>query len=227
MDDVSARFAALVGQPEHTVPLDEAAMLIAAQGRAEVDVAGGLAALDAIAAGCTGRRMVDWHRHLFRDLRFRGNVGDYYDPANSWLDRVLERRVGIPITLTVVAVEVGRRLGLDIWPVAMPGHVLVGHPDGWVDGFHGGELLDEDGCRIRFESLAGPGAVFDDRFLAPAGAHTVLVRMLANLRAIHTARGDDAALAGVLALRVAIPGAPAEEHEALVRAKARAAARLN
>ncbi len=202
-------------------------MLIAAQGRPKVDVAAGLASLDAIAAGCTGRRFVDWHRHLFRELRFRGNSGDYYDPANSWLDRVIERRVGIPITLTVVAVEVGRRLGLDVWPVAMPGHVLVGQPEGWVDAFRGGELLDEDGCRARFESLAGPGAVFDDLFLAPAGSHTILIRMLANLRAIHSARGDDAALAGVLELRVAIPGASAEEREALARAKARAAARLN
>jgi regulator of sirC expression with transglutaminase-like and TPR domain len=216
-----------VAQPEELVPLDEAAMLIAAQGRPSVGVAAGLAALDAIAAGCPGPRFDDWHRHLFGELKFRGNAADYYDPANSWLDQVLARRVGIPITLTVIAVEVARRVGVEAWPVAMPGHVLVGHPTGWVDPFHGGVRLDEAGCRQRFEALVGSAVTFHERFLARAGAHTMLARMLANLRAIHTARRDDVALSGVLELLVAIPGATRADREALAAARARAAARLN
>ena len=227
MTDVVERFVELVARPESLVPLDEAAMLIAAQSRPGVDVSAGLAALDAIAAGCPGRRFLDWHRHLFDELGFRGNAADYYDPANSWLDRVLERRVGIPITLTVIGVEVGRRLELDVWPVAMPAHVLIGHPDGWVDAFSGGAMLDVEGCRAQFDALVGRTMPFDERFLAPAGAHAILARMLANLRAIHIARRDDVALAGVLAMRVALPDATEEDRDELARATARAAARLN
>jgi regulator of sirC expression with transglutaminase-like and TPR domain len=213
--------------PPHAIPIDEAAMLIAAQGRPAVDVDAGLAALDAMAEGCRGRGFADWHRHLFGEIGFRGNAADYYDPANSWLDVVLAQHVGIPITLTVIAVAVGRRLGLDMWPVAMPSHVLVGHPDGWVDPFHRGELLDQAGCKARFASLLGDRAPFDDRYLAPAATLTILARMLANLRAIHSARRDDAALAGVLTLRVTMPGASDEERAALAAAVHRAAARLN
>lgn len=227
MHDVSERFAALVARPEDDIPLDEAALLIASQRRPTVDVAAGLAALDALADGCRGEGFVGWHRHLFGELRFRGNAADYYDPANSWLDVVIERRVGIPISLAIVAVSVARRVGLDMWPVAMPAHVLVGHRDGWVDPFHGGALLDEGGCRARLASLVGDAVAFDRAYLAPAGALTVLTRMLANLRVIHAARHDDAALAGVLELRCAIPGATDDERDELAAARGRAAARLN
>ncbi len=118
---------------------------------------------------------------------FRGNREDYYDPRNSFLNDVLERRTGIPITLSLVYIEVGRRAGLDLVGVGMPGHFLVGcraRPDLYVDAYAGGALLTRVDCISRLRELR-PDVAFRPEFLAPVGPRLILIRMLNNLQEIY------------------------------------------
>jgi regulator of sirC expression with transglutaminase-like and TPR domain len=155
---------------------------------------------------------------LFVDLGFAGNTRDYYDPRNSFLNDVLDRRTGIPITLALLAMEVGRRVGVPLVGVSMPGHFLLRHlHDGslFVDPFGRGRLLDRAGCEAAFHSVHGDSAPFDPAFLEPVDAHAIVGRLLANLRATFSARTDRRALAWTLRLRTLVPGIPAEERAEL------------
>jgi len=126
--------------------------------------------------------------HLFGGRwRFRGNHEDYYDPRNSFLNDVLDRRTGIPITLALVYIEAGRGAGLDLSGVGLPGHFLVGvngRDDIFVDAFAGGALLTRAECAARMRELH-PEVVFRPEFLAPVGPRQLLVRMLNNLLEIY------------------------------------------
>ena len=126
------RFAELVTREQFS--LAEACLLIAEDAYPRLDIAGAIARLDAIAATVRGRlaadaapeqRVAALNHHLFAELRFAGNTDAYYDPRNSYLNEVLARRTGIPITLSVVYLEVGRRVGLALEGVPFPGHFLV------------------------------------------------------------------------------------------------------
>lgn len=217
------RFAELVHAPEPDIPLDEAALLIAAASKDEVDVAGALTALDRLADRVTAPTLDGLRALLFRDLGFGGNPDDYYDPANSFLDDVIDRRIGIPISLAVVMMEVGRRIGVPLWGVSMPGHFLVRDkvdPEVFVDPFARGRLLDRAGCAARFHAVQGAGSVFDDSFLDPVGKRTILTRMLANLETIAAMRDDRTLLVRVLSLRVAVPDASLADHRKLAGALA-------
>jgi regulator of sirC expression with transglutaminase-like and TPR domain len=211
------RFVALVGLPARDVPLDVAALLIAAHDH-EVDEARVLARLDELAASigrAAGTDAVGIGAALFgADALgggFVGNSLDYTDPRNSYLDEVLDRRLGIPITLSVLMLEVGRRLGVPLDGVGMPGHFLVGAGDDtYIDPFHGGAVLDVDGCRHRFEALR-PGARFHAGYLVPVDEHAILARMLANLVNTLVARAP-AEAPWAVRLRLAVPGVSAEER---------------
>lgn len=219
MGPVSAteQFHALVAADGPDAPLDVGCLLIAAHAHPRDEVASvltaGLAALDALAESCPGPTVDDLRRHLFGDLGFHGNRRRYDDPRNSYLDHVLAQRTGIPITLAVVMIEVGRRLGIPLDGVGMPGHFLVGLGDGWfVDAFDGGRLLDAEGCRERFLELAGPGAPWSDELLAPVRPQAVLARVLANLRQLFATAHDLRGLDWVLQLRLGLPGVPERER---------------
>lgn len=220
-EGVVARFAELVRQPESAVPLDRAAMLVAAHARPDLDVDSAIQTLDAIAGGCAVPTYRAWHAHLFNDLGFRGDPDRYAEPDSSCLDIVIERRRGIPITLSVLGMEVGRRLGLRIAGVGMPGHFLVRHleavPPTWIDPFDGGRELDRADCEELFHRVNGPGARFRDSYLEPVGSRAILARMLANLRALYARRGELKLLETVSAMRIEIPGAPATERRNYAR----------
>jgi regulator of sirC expression with transglutaminase-like and TPR domain len=124
--ELSERFAALLRRPEAEVPLDEVALVIAAHARPELDIGAQLTRLDELAATCFAPTLDALVRHLFVDLGFRGNEGDYYDPRNSYLDEVVERRLGIPITLSVLTIEVGRRIGVPVAGVSLIGRIVLG-----------------------------------------------------------------------------------------------------
>src|SRR5262249_56048532 len=109
-----------------------------------------------------------------------GNAGDYGGPRNCYRDVVLERRLGLPITLSVLMIEVGRRLGLELRGVGMPGHFLVGTKGTYIDPFHQGARLTADDARELYERTH-PGTPFAATYLAPVGPRAVLARMLANL----------------------------------------------
>ena len=218
---LTARFAELVQGPEDDLPLDEAALLIAAHAYPDLDIDFEMELLDGLAERCTDRTLDGWRRYLFVEQGFTGNVDDYYDPDNSFLNKVLERRTGLPITLCVLGMAVGHRLGLRLAGVGLPGHFLLRHdgdgPPVFVDPFAGGRVLDREACIERFKAVNGLNAPFVESYLDPVGPRAILGRMLANLRAIYAARGDLEDLAWVFTLRLCIPGTPLIERRELAR----------
>jgi regulator of sirC expression with transglutaminase-like and TPR domain len=185
------------------IDLARAALAIAREEYPELDEAGYLRALDEFAfrvmrglpAGASPERRVGrLNAVLFHELGFAGNGGDYYDPCNSFLNEVIDRRVGIPITLSLLYMEVGRRCGLRVAGVSFPGHFLckVSLEEGEliVDAFHRGQLLGLEELRRRFAAAAGDAARFDARLLRAARPKEILARMLQNLRSIYLDRGD-------------------------------------
>lgn len=218
--EATSQFAQLARLPDAAVPLDRAALLIAAHAHPGLDIGTYLARLDALAQACPTPTLDSLVAHLFRGGRFRGNRDDYYDPRNSLLCDVLDRGLGIPISLSVLALEVGRRIGVPLTGVGMPGHFLVRDkvdPAVFVDPFHEGRMLDEAGCQRLHRSLAGPTSPWDPAWLDPIGPWSILARMLANLRAIYQERGDHHSLVWVARLRALLPDAGAPERAELTR----------
>lgn len=217
-EHASERFVALVAGPG-PVPLDEAALLIAAHADpAPGVVERGLTALDALADACTEPTFAGVRHLLFEHVGLRGDTARYDDPRNSLLHRVLERRLGIPITLSVVTIEVARRVGVPVEPIGMPGHFLVRDPVSgtYADPFDRGRLLDADGCRARFTALFGGERAWSDDLLASVSPRAVLARMLANLERGPLGR-DLSHLAWMLRLHRAIPGLAPGDRLALAR----------
>jgi regulator of sirC expression with transglutaminase-like and TPR domain len=205
--DATERFAELVRRPPDEVPLDETALLLAKHAHPDLDLAVPLAELDRLAGDVAGASAADVAGALFGEGGLTGNTVDYGDPRNSYLDDVLARRLGIPISLSVVMIEVGRRCGVPIYGVGMPGHFLVqpaGEPDVWFDPFHGGRRLDEAGCRELYEAM-GLDAPFTIDLLRAVDTRSILRRMLANLQQTFTRR-DPASLAWAVRLELRIPG---------------------
>jgi len=127
------------------------------------------------------------NRYLFTEQGFKGNTKNYYELENSYLNRVIDRRTGIPISLSVVYLLVGKRLGLPVHGIGMPGHFLVKYEAEkykiFIDCFNGGALLTEKNC-ARFLTEAGYG--FEDRFLQSSPTRAILTRMIKNLAAIYS-----------------------------------------
>jgi regulator of sirC expression with transglutaminase-like and TPR domain len=130
--------------------------------------------------------------YLFEEQRFVGNTEKYEDPRNSCLNEVLERRTGIPITLSLLYMEVAQRAGLQVDGVNFPGHFLVrcrgaGSTTAGIiiDPFHGGALLSEHDCRRLLQQHVGSDVPFDASLLAPATRSQIIVRMLLNLKRIY------------------------------------------
>lgn len=197
--------------PEAAVPLDEAALLISASANPALDVPAQLRRLDRIAEQI-GRKpdLSALLRLLFEQMGLRGDRQSYDDPANSYLDRVLDRRLGIPISLSVIVIEVGRRCGVELEAVGMPGHFLVrdpAEPDALIDAFDGGRRLDHAGCERLLGSVSGSTASLTPEMLAPTGRWATLSRMLANLDRSFDRRGDRSALVWVSELRWRVPRA--------------------
>lgn len=213
-----ARFAELIDA--ETVPLAEAAIAVAVHlGRAEQSAAE-LDRIKALAGAVAGTGLDDVVRHLCVTEGFRGNRQRYYDPANSLLPAVLDRRLGIPISLAVLTVDVARRLGVAASVVAMPGHVLVGDgdpPGSWIDVFDGGRTLDAAGARERFATIHGLRARFDAAYLSATPGPRVLARLLGNLVAIYARTGDAQRLLRVLELRSVIDEVAAGDRPVLAR----------
>lgn len=148
------------------------------------------------------------------ELGFRPNTQNYYASSNSLIHRVLERRRAIPLTLAIVATEIGRRCDVELAVVGMPGHALIGdgaNPTRWFDPFASGAALDRDACQA-IAARVNPEIVLTDEMLAPLADRAIVVRMLANLRAAYLNEGDLSSLAGVLQRLVRVPGAPLQHR---------------
>jgi regulator of sirC expression with transglutaminase-like and TPR domain len=212
------------------------AALIARDVYANLDVRALLAKLDDFAAPLVAENLANASTeeqgarlaaHLFGTLGFRGNEKDYYDPRNSLLPDVVDRRLGIPITLAVVYCEVAKRLGIPARGVGFPGHFLVridrpltslNVAPMIVDPFYGGRSLDELSMRRMLERALGEGAELTSDHLAPASPRAILVRMLTNLKAVYLQRGDNARAHLALDRVVSLTALPAMTSSTLVNA---------
>jgi regulator of sirC expression with transglutaminase-like and TPR domain len=133
-------------------------------------------------------------RYLFHDMGFRGNQQDYYDPSNSYLNQVLDRRTGIPISLSAITMAIGKRIGLTVTGVGLPGHFVAKATDGereiLFDPFHGGRLLTSEACENLVRQVTGAPFRVMARHLVPMPLGRVLQRMLANLKAVYLRTED-------------------------------------
>jgi regulator of sirC expression with transglutaminase-like and TPR domain len=219
-------FKEMVGRPENQVDLASAALLIALDEYPTLDIQKYLREIDAMASVIrsemdfsVGNRTLDairkLNRFLFQVKGFRGNTDDYYDPRNSYLNEVLERRLGIPITLSLVFIEVGERAGLKLEGVGMPGHFVVkclhAGREIFVDPFNQGEVLTEDGCRKRLELQFGTSFEFSRSFLDSVNKHQILTRMPTNLKGIYLQRQEfRKALGAIEKILIVNPESPSE-----------------
>jgi regulator of sirC expression with transglutaminase-like and TPR domain len=199
-------FEELARLPDESLDVAIGAALIARDAYARLDLARLSKCLDDMAAPLIARGIAALpvaeqaqaiSSHMYEGLGFRGNEIDYYDPRNSLLPDVLDRRLGIPITLALVYCEIARRAGVRARGVSFPGHFLV-RVDPFdredmplaVDPFFGGRLLDRAALQKLLERSSQDRQLVTEEHLAPASARTILVRMLINLKWIYATRGD-------------------------------------
>ncbi|MBZ5591346.1 MAG: transglutaminase-like domain-containing protein [Acidobacteriia bacterium] len=219
------RLLELIAGRDASVPLDRAALELARIEFPELDADTFVATLDAYAAElgarlssiCDGAAYVSQaNRYLFEELGFRGNAHDYYDPRNSCLNQVLSSRTGIPITLSLVYIEIARRLEKPVQGVGLPGHFIVRYDDGvysvFLDPFHGGQHLEPDECFALAREASQMEIEPNPKWLAPVGKRDILLRMLRNLGAAYTSRGLTAKAIDVLGLLIRANPDSAEEY---------------
>lgn len=207
------RFADLVQRPEEAIPLDEAALCIACEDQQGGDPSAGLQQLDGLAEALRPRLRCVAHDprrivaalngFFFGELGFCGNYAEYGDPINSFLDRVIERRTGLPITLSVIYIEVARRLGLPVAGVALPGHFITCYralnEQIFVDPFNSGRIWSLEECRRHISRThPNPSVELVAQLLAPPPRRAILARILRNLKHTYIDRGEiELALAAV------------------------------
>jgi regulator of sirC expression with transglutaminase-like and TPR domain len=214
----------ILARPDREVNLAEAALLVAAEEYLDLDIRGYLVRLDEM--GCALRQRLDeeprperaimaLNRYMFQELGFRGNTEQYYDPRNSYLNEVVDRRTGIPITLSTVYMEVARRAGLEVEGVALPGHFVVRvHTPArslLVDPFHGGTLLTEKDCQERLDRIFGGRVKLEPKMLGPCRRKDMLERLLRNLKAIYLRDQDTDRALRVVDLIVRLQPGSAED----------------
>lgn len=199
-------FAALVhgGIEDERIDLLQAALTFARIEYPQLDPAPYLRQIEIFAHRVTGKiddpgdpaQCIAALNHvLFDEEMFRGNTADYYNPRNSFINDVLDRRLGIPITLALLYMEVARRAGFQLFGVGMPGHFLLKHYDidgrsFFIDAFERGSVLSEDDCKRKIESIHEGQITLRPEFLLIVTRRQMLTRMLNNLRAIYFSRRD-------------------------------------
>lgn len=214
----------LAGRTEE-IPLDLAALQLATIEFPDLDLDHYRQALDAHAAALASRPgslftgpdyVAAANEYLFGDVGFSGNEADYYNPRNSCLNEVLERRTGIPITLSIVYIEVARRLGRPVYGIGLPGHFLVQYNDGrystYIDVFGGGRLLTAERCCDLSLKVSGVDVHQNPNLLHPVGKRQILIRMLNNLRSIYFSRQAHRKALAVLDLLITAVPHSTEEY---------------
>lgn len=191
----------LAKDPTHPLDLAEVALLIARDEYADLDVEAYLNELAGMAHEVRSRlqgtlevRVQRLCRFLFHDMGFRGNQQAYYDPRNSFLNDVMERRTGIPITLSVVAMAVGGRCGLEVAGVGLPGHfiakAILDGSEVLFDPFHGGRVLSPAECEVLVEQVVGQPFEARPELLQAVPLGPIVTRMLTNLKAVYLQAPD-------------------------------------
>ena len=228
--DPLQRFRDAVAPERVRINLAEAALLCAQDAYPDLDVHSALADIDSLGDTLakrlppdfsTAHRLIALNNYLYRELGFAGNENQYYDPRNSFLNEVMARKTGIPITLAILYLEIGARLGLKLKGVSFPGHFLVKvrvtGGELVLDPFARGQSLSEEDLRERLARFAGEEAArilpLDD-FLEAATPHQILARLLRNLKAIYIEAGElDRALKTMNRLVILLPESPEERRD--------------
>ena len=221
------RFAALVSDGNKTLDLALAALLVAAEEYPQLMPEPYLQRLDLLAERVKDRLgdetappivLGEISKVLFEEEGFRGNSDAYYDPRNSFLNDVLDRKLGIPLTLGIVYLEVAWRLGLRVHGVNFPGHFLLRHEGEafrlLIDPFNGGQIRFEDQAQDLLDRVYGGSVKLQPDFLRSATKHDVLVRLLSNLKTIYlNARDDAKALTAIERILLIRPDAAEEVRD--------------
>jgi regulator of sirC expression with transglutaminase-like and TPR domain len=210
-ENIRDNFARAVEGPEPALDLARAALLVAAESDPNVDIDHELHTLDSWAAELRGRLDPGWNNlqklarlrnYVFEELGFRGDSQDYFSPSNSLLHEVMERRLGVPLTLSIIFMELGWRIGIPFEGVGFPGHFLVrlkGEPrDLVLDPFNHARTMHEDDCRRLLDEVTGGRIAFDGQLLASVTKRDIIIRLLRNLKGAYLrAHQDEEALAAV------------------------------
>ncbi len=218
------QFRDILARPDAAVDLAEASLLIACEEYPGLDVPAYLTRLDRMGVALrerladeprAERAVMALNRYLFQEEGFHGNAAEYYDPRNSYLNEVLDRRTGIPISLSTVYMEVARRAGLPVEGVGLPGHFIVRVRAGphaiLIDPFHAGALLSEDDCQQRLDRIFGGRLKMEASMLAPCGRKDILERTLRNLKTIYFKQGDHPRALGAVELILTVNPGSAED----------------
>jgi regulator of sirC expression with transglutaminase-like and TPR domain len=207
--NLDAALTRLAADPAAPLDLAELGLRLARDEYPDLDVEAYLSELAGMAhearsylRGPVEARVAGLCRYLCHEMGFRGNTQEYYDPRNSYLNQVLDRRTGIPITLSAVAIAVGTRAGLEVTGVGLPGHfVALARGDGRevvFDPFHGGRRLTPEQCGILVEQVTGQPFEATPERLRPEPVGRIVARMLNNLRAVYFRAADYRRAARVL-----------------------------
>lgn len=196
-------FSRAVQCPDEEIELGRAALAIALEEYSNLEIEAYLTRLDRLAAAVQDRAGAEPHPYrliastnyvLFNQERFQGNRDSYYDPKNSFLNEVMERKCGVPISLSVLYMEVARRAGLMLHGVGFPGHFLVKYVGNEeeivIDPFHGGEIRSVDELEEMLDQIYQGKIAFQPEFLSPVPKKQIIKRMLNNLKAIYIHQGD-------------------------------------
>ncbi|TMC64767.1 MAG: tetratricopeptide repeat protein [Chloroflexi bacterium] len=206
-----SRFARLVARPEIEIDLAAGALCIAADGRPALDPDETLEIIEGLAERVRLRldlgdppdyALARLHDVLYREAAFRApTAAEYRDPRNSLLDEVVVRRIGLPISLAIVELEVGWRIGLAVHGIGLPGHFIVGGPGGvLIDPAAGGRPLTRDDCQALIRRSMGEGVLLHAGMLRPSGRREILARVLRNLRSVYLTRREWASALGAVEL---------------------------
>ena len=221
-------FRRAVERPEDALDLGRAALAIARPEYPQLDIRAYLARIDELAVEVSRHLRADrsdLHRLLaalsyvlFQKNGYRGNRDQYFDPKNSFLNDVIDRRTGIPITLSVLYLEVARRIGLQLRGVGFPGHFLVKYLDQdqeiVIDPFNGGDIKTPDSLRQFLNGLYGSTVPWTDRLLEAVTKRQILRRMLNNLKFIYLKQRDYVkALTALDRMMIAEPNLPEDLRE--------------
>ncbi len=211
VEDVRAEFEKLVKRPEPMLDLARAALLIAAESDPQVDVDAELRRIDGWGEDLLARippesnnlqKLARLRQFVFEELGFAGDHKDYFSPSNSLLHEVIQRRRGIPLTLAIILMELGWRIGMPLEGVGFPGHFLVrltGEPgDLLLDPYRHAMSVHEEDCRHMLREITGGEVEFSRRLIESVDKRQMIVRLLHNLKAAYVRRGQEAeALAAV------------------------------
>jgi len=222
--DLIADFRRAVSGPDDRVDLACAVLEIARDDYPDLDVAGYLRRIDQIAVHVMerlGSEKTVYHRIaalnsvMFEEHGFHGNRRNYYDPKNSFLNEVIERKMGIPISLSVLYMEVAQRTGLPLYGVSFPGHFLVKYSDDRerivIDPFNAGEVKSRESLGQLLESLYGGKVTLVDDFLEPVTKKQIIRRMLNNLKMIYLQEKNFLKILAVLQRLVVLDPSSAED----------------